>query len=47
MQVAEVKIWPKLAGAVAWDAETGVAPFENDPKFKPRWGKSQLPFCKQ
>jgi serine/threonine-protein kinase HipA len=34
MQVAEVKIWGKLAGAVAWDAETGVATFEYDPKFK-------------
>jgi serine/threonine-protein kinase HipA len=34
MQVAEVKIWGKLAGAVAWDTERGFATFEYDPKFK-------------
>jgi serine/threonine-protein kinase HipA len=34
MQVAEVKIWGKLVGAVAWDEETGYATFEYDPKFK-------------
>ncbi|MFW5758503.1 MAG: type II toxin-antitoxin system HipA family toxin [Bacteroidota bacterium] len=34
MQVAEVKIWGKLVGAVAWDATTGFAAFEYDPKFK-------------
>ena len=34
MQVAEVKIWGKLVGAVAWDTETGYATFEYDPKFK-------------
>jgi serine/threonine-protein kinase HipA len=34
MQVAEVKIWGKLVGAVAWDATTGFATFEYDPKFK-------------
>lgn len=34
MQVAEVKIWGKLAGAVAWDDATGVATFEYDPAFK-------------
>jgi serine/threonine-protein kinase HipA len=31
MQVAEVKIWGKLVGAVAWDEETGYATFEYDP----------------
>jgi len=34
MQVAEVKIWGKLAGAVAWDPDSGFATFEYDPKFK-------------
>ena len=34
MKVAEVKIWGKLAGAVAWDTATGYAAFEYDPKFK-------------
>lgn len=34
MQVAEVKIWGELAGAVAWDADRGIAAFEYDPKFK-------------
>lgn len=34
MEVAEVKIWGKLAGAVAWDKENGFAIFEYDPKFK-------------
>ena len=34
MQVAEVKIWGKLAGAVAWDTDSGLAAFEYDPKFK-------------
>ena len=34
MQVAEVKIWGKLAGAVAWDPDSGFAIFEYDPKFK-------------
>ncbi|MEA3446861.1 MAG: type II toxin-antitoxin system HipA family toxin [Bacteroidota bacterium] len=34
MQVAEVKIWGKLVGAVAWDTTTGYATFEYDPKFK-------------
>lgn len=34
MEVAEVKIWGKLAGAVAWDKETGTASFEYDPQFK-------------
>ena len=34
MDVAEVKIWGKLVGAVAWDEKTGVASFEYDPNFK-------------
>lgn len=34
MEVAEVKIWSKLAGAVAWDETNGFATFEYDPKFK-------------
>jgi len=31
MTVAEVKIWGKLAGAVAWDEETSYATFEYNP----------------
>jgi len=34
MQVAEVKIWGRLVGAVAWDVDSGFATFEYDPKFK-------------
>jgi serine/threonine-protein kinase HipA len=34
MEVAEVKIWGKLVGAVAWDQATGSAIFEYDPEFK-------------
>ncbi len=34
MQVAEVKIWGKFGGAVAWDTNKGFATFEYDPKFK-------------
>jgi serine/threonine-protein kinase HipA len=34
MQVAEVKIWGELVGAVAWDPATGYATFEYDPKFR-------------
>jgi len=34
MTVAEVKIWGKLVGAVAWDEETGYASFEYDPIFR-------------
>ena len=34
MEVAEVKIWGKLAGAIAWNKESGIATFEYDPKFK-------------
>lgn len=34
MDVAEVKIWGKLVGAVAWDERAGLASFEYDPNFK-------------
>ena len=34
MQAAEVKIWGKLIGAVAWDLDSGFTTFEYDPKFK-------------
>ena len=34
IDVAEVKIWGKLAGAVSWNEETGLASFEYDPGFK-------------
>lgn len=34
MNVAEVKIWGELVGAVAWDEDAGVAGFEYDPGFK-------------
>jgi len=34
MLVAEVHIWGKLAGAVAWDDSTGLASFEYEPTFK-------------
>lgn len=34
MNVAEVKIWGKLAGAVAWDENPGYATFEYDPEFR-------------
>ncbi len=34
MEVAEVKIWGHLVGAVAWDKRIGIATFEFDTKFK-------------
>lgn len=34
MNVAEVKIWGRLVGAVAWNEATGIATFEYDPTFK-------------
>ncbi len=34
METAEVRIWGKLAGAVAWVKENGLAYFEFDPGFK-------------
>ena len=43
MTVAEVKIWGKLVGAVAWDEETGYAFFEYDPTFRQlAWDLSPL-----
>ena len=34
MNVAEVKIWGRLVGAVAWNEATGISTFEYDPIFK-------------
>jgi len=34
MDVAEVKIWGQLAGAVSWNEATGLASFEYAPEFK-------------
>jgi serine/threonine-protein kinase HipA len=34
MNVAVVKIWGEMAGAVAWDDASGLATFEYEPKFK-------------
>ncbi|MDF1572537.1 MAG: type II toxin-antitoxin system HipA family toxin [Bacteroidales bacterium] len=34
MTVAEIKIWGKHVGAVAWDEETGYAFFEYEPTFR-------------
>lgn len=34
MEVAEIKIWGKLVGAVAWEEASGMATFEYDPDFK-------------
>lgn len=43
MNVAEVKIWGELVGAVAWDEKSGLASFEYDPKFKKlNWDLSPL-----
>ncbi|NTW99489.1 MAG: type II toxin-antitoxin system HipA family toxin, partial [Geobacteraceae bacterium] len=43
MNVAEVKIWGELAGAVAWDDVAGLATFEYDPKFKSKgWDLAPL-----
>jgi serine/threonine-protein kinase HipA len=43
MQVAEVKIWNVLVGAVAWDDTTGYATFEYDARFKLReWDLAPL-----
>lgn len=33
MKVAEIKIWGKLVGAVAWDEQRGFATFEYEPRF--------------
>ena len=43
MNTAFVKIWDKLAGAVAWDERSGLASFEYDPAFKKlEWELSPL-----
>ncbi|AOS84342.1 toxin HipA [Chlorobaculum limnaeum] len=43
MDVAEVRIWGELAGAVAWDDATGLATFEFDPRFKSKgWDLAPL-----
>jgi len=43
MTVAEVNIWGKLVGAVAWDEETSYAAFEYDPNFtRLNWDLSPL-----
>ena len=43
MDVAEVKIWGELAGAVAWDDTMGYATFEYASKFKARgWDLAPL-----
>ena len=43
MEVAEVKVWGKLAGAVAWNEKTGLAAFEYDPEFRQlNWDLSPL-----
>jgi serine/threonine-protein kinase HipA len=34
MDVAEIKIWGELAGAVSWNEKTGLASFEYDSDFK-------------
>ncbi|HWR01637.1 MAG TPA: type II toxin-antitoxin system HipA family toxin [Chlorobaculum sp.] len=34
MNVAEVKIWGEMVGAVAWDEPAGLATFEYEPRFK-------------
>jgi serine/threonine-protein kinase HipA len=43
MDVAEVRIWGELAGAVAWDDAAGLATFEFDPRFKSKgWDLAPL-----
>lgn len=43
MNVAEVRIWNTLVGAVAWDEATGLASFEYDPRFKAKeWDLAPL-----
>ncbi len=43
MNVAEVKIWGKLVGAVAYDTATSFAAFEYDPAFKQlKWDLAPL-----
>ncbi|MBP7477034.1 MAG: type II toxin-antitoxin system HipA family toxin [Chitinophagales bacterium] len=43
MNIAEVKIWDELVGAIAWDEKNGLANFEYDSKFKKlTWDLSPL-----
>ena len=43
IKVAEVHIWGELAGAVAWNEDSGLATFEYDPGFKKlKWELSPL-----
>ncbi len=43
MNVAEVRIWGEMAGAVAWDDDAGLATFEYEPRFKSKgWELSPL-----
>lgn len=43
MDIAEVRIWGELAGAVAWDDAAGLATFEFDPRFKSKgWDLAPL-----
>lgn len=43
MDVAEVRIWGELAGAVSWNEKTGLASFEYDSDFKKlNWDLSPL-----
>jgi len=43
MDVAEVRIWGELAGAVAWDDASGLGTFEFDPRFKSKgWDLAPL-----
>ena len=42
-RTALIKIWGELAGAVAWDENTGYSTFEYDSKFKNRnWDLAPL-----
>jgi serine/threonine-protein kinase HipA len=43
MNVATIKIWNQVVGAVAWDAKNNIANFEYEPKFKNlNWDLSPL-----
>ncbi len=43
MDVAEIRIWGELVGAVAWDDASGIGTFEFDPRFKSKgWDLAPL-----
>jgi serine/threonine-protein kinase HipA len=43
MNIAEIKLWDELVGAVIWDEKSGQANFEYEPKFKSRnWDVAPL-----